>query len=154
MAMTENDKIAKYGVVVQLVASRTKPDKKPYEIRKKDGVYACNCTGWVFSKEIPKGCKHIKCYLDSGNLQQKAIQLTELQIVEKCLKTAGLYDILRQAFVRDIPDRNTTQSLAESNSFKLHLARLAQALLPHFNGKAEMEAISVSTDIRLIYLED
>ena len=154
MAMTENDKIVKYGVIVCHVQSRTESDAEPYKIRLKDGIHHCNCKGWIFSKEVPKSCKHIKAFLKENGKTQKVAELNELQIVEKCLKTAGLYDIIRQAFVRDIPVRNTAQSLAESNQFRLHLARLAQALLPHFNGQAGMEAISISTDIRLIYLED
>lgn len=142
MAKTENEKIAQYGPVVQLVASRTTPGKKPYEIRLREGVYACNCTAWIFSKEVPKGCKHIKYYLSVMQSVQKAVQITELQIVSKCLKTSGLYDLIRMA-------SQTEQA------FQHKLARLAQALLPYLGGAGEpAEAVSVSGDVRLIYLED
>jgi hypothetical protein len=142
MAKTENEKIAQYGPVVQLVASRTTPGKKPYEIRLKEGVYACNCTAWVFSKEVPKSCKHLRYYFSVMSQTQKAVQLTELQIVSKCLKTSGLYDLIRMA-------SQTEQA------FQHKMARLAQALLPYFGGAGEpVECMSSNSDVRLIYLED
>jgi len=143
MAKTENEKIAQYGPIVQMVASRTTPGKKPYEIRLKDGVYACNCTAWIFSKAVPKDCKHLNFYFSVMDRTQKAVQLTELQIVSKCMKTAGLYDVVRMA------------SLTEQ-AFQHKLSRLAQALLPWLGGPGEPEAAVAngSGDVRLIYLED
>jgi len=142
MAKTENEKIAQYGPVVQLVASRTTPGKKPYEIRLKDGVYACNCTAWIFSKIVPKDCKHLKYYFSVLQRVQKVVQLTELQIVSKCMKTAGLYDVVRSVSQTE-------------EAFQHKLARLAQALLPYFGGAGEpAESVSGCGDVRLIYLED
>lgn len=34
-----------------------------YDISIRDGIYKCACMAWVFSKETPKTCKHLKTYL-------------------------------------------------------------------------------------------
>jgi hypothetical protein len=142
MAMTENDKIAKYGVVVCHVQSRTTPGEEPYKIRLKDGIHHCNCKGYVFSKEVPKSCKHIKAYLAENGKTQKTVELTEVQITEKCLRTAGCYDPIRMSCV--------------SNEAMQHkLARLAQALLPYFGGNGPEEDLPMAKPgiIRTIYLD-
>jgi hypothetical protein len=143
MAMTENDKIAKYGVVVCHVASNTDRTAEPYKIRLKDGIHHCNCKGWIFSKEVPKSCKHIKAYLKENGKTQKVVELTELQITEKCLKTAGCYDPIKE-------------SCPTSEAFQHKLARLAQALLPYFGGNRPEEEMTNGhpEDIRTIYLDD
>ena len=142
MAMTENDKIAKYGPVVQLVASHSRPGEEPHQIRLKDGIHSCDCKGFIFSKAVPKICKHIECYLKQANVKQKVVELTELQIVEKCLKTAGCYD----------PIKASCDGLGPE-SFRHKLARLAQAFLPYLGGNGPLEEIT-SSDIRTIYLDD
>lgn len=139
--MTENDKIAKYGVVVQLVMSHSKPDEGAHAIRMKDGVYACDCKGWVFSKSVPKTCKHIDFYLKQAKVSQKVVELTEIQITEKCLKTAGCYDAVKN----DCPTLE---------AFQHKLARLAQALLPYFGGNGPALAMDTTNDIRTIWLDD
>ncbi|MFA5767308.1 MAG: hypothetical protein WC919_05270 [Candidatus Paceibacterota bacterium] len=143
MAMTENDKIAKYGVVVCHVQSRTDPGEEPYKIRLKDGIHHCNCKGWIFSKEVPKSCKHIKAYLAEKGKTQKVAEVTEQEIVEKCLRTAGCYDPIKD-------------SCADSRALHHKLARLAQALLPYFGGNGPVEATSsrpMVEEIRTIYLD-
>jgi hypothetical protein len=142
MAMTENDKIVKYGVVVCHVASHTSPGEEPYKIRLKDGIHHCNCKGFVFSKEVPKSCKHIKRYLQEAGKTQKVVELTELQITEKCLRTAGCYEPIER-------------SCESRQAFQHKLARLAQALLPYFGGNGPVEERSTNSgDIRTIFLED
>ena len=140
--MTENDKIARYGAIVQLVGSRTKPDQKPYEVRIKDGIHSCNCTGFVMSKEVPKSCKHIKAYLAEKGKTQKVAEVTEQQIVEKCLRTAGCYDPIKDSCI-------------DSRALQHKLARLAQALLPYFSGNSPVETSTTAFDdeIRTIYLD-
>jgi hypothetical protein len=141
MAMTENDKIAKYGPVVCHVASHTTPGDEPYKIRLKDGIHHCNCKGWIFSKEVPKSCKHIKAYLAANGKTQKVVQLTEIQIAEKCLRSAGCYD----------PIKN---SCASTEAFQHKLARLAQELLPYFGGNGPVDNLAAANDdIRVIYLD-
>ena len=141
--MTENDKIARYGVVVCHVASHTHRDKEPYQIRFKEGIHTCNCTGFVMSKEVPKSCKHIKAFLQQGGMTQKTVELTEIQITEKCLRTAGCYDPIRV-------------SCDGSMAFQHKLARLAQALLPYFGGNGPASSLPDSTApeiVRTIYLD-
>jgi hypothetical protein len=140
MAMTENDKIAKYGVVVCHVQSRTDPGEEPYKIRLKDGIHHCNCKGWIFSKEVPKSCKHIKAYLAEKGKTQQVAELTEIQITEKCLRTAGCYE----------PIRN---SCADSKAFQHKLTRLAQALLPYLGGGGPVEEVGGDEIVRTIYLD-
>ena len=138
--MTENDKIARYGAIVQLVGSHTKPDKVPYEVRLKEGVHSCNCTAFVMSKEVPKSCKHIKAYLVEKGKTQKVVELTEIQVTEKCLRTAGCYDTIKDSCI-------------SPQAFQHKLARLAQALLPYFGGNGPVEEAAASNDIRTIYLD-
>jgi hypothetical protein len=142
--MTENDKIARYGAIVQLVGSRSKPDQKPYEVRFKDGVHSCNCTGFVMSKEVPKSCKHIKAYLVEKGKTQKAVELTEIQITEKCLRTAGCYDPLKESCI-------------SLQAFQHKVARLALALMPYLGGQ-NPDAVASNEcsgdDVRLITLDD
>lgn len=139
MAMTENDKITKYGPVVCHVQSRTEPGEEPYKIRLKDGIHHCNCKGWIFSKEVPKSCKHIKAYLAEKGKTQKVVEQTELQITEKCLRTAGCYEPIKD-------------SCPTTEAFNHKLARLAQALLPYFGGNGPVEETR-SDDIRTIFLD-
>jgi hypothetical protein len=146
--MTENDKIARYGAIVQLVGSRTKPDKTPYEVRLKDGIHSCNCTGFVMSKEVPKSCKHIKGYLVEKGKTQKVAELTEVQIVEKCLRTAGCYDPIKDSV------RVALTGMTLEATFKHKLERLAQALLPYFGGNGPVEnTFSSEPVVRTIYLD-
>ncbi|MFA5379340.1 MAG: hypothetical protein WC455_26525 [Dehalococcoidia bacterium] len=142
MAMTENDKIVKYGVVVCHVASNTDRTAIPYKIRLKDGIHHCDCKGYIFSKEVPKSCKHIKAYLKENGKTQQVAELTELQITEKCLHSAGCYDPIRS-------------SCESQEAFKHKLARLAQALLPYFggNGPATESPIFNPDIVRTIYLD-
>jgi len=142
MAMTENDKIQKYGVVVCHVQSRTDPGEEPYKIRLNDGIHHCNCKGWIFSKEVPKSCKHIKAYLAENGKTQKTIELTEVQIIEKCLRTSGCYDPIKASCV-------------SGEAMQHKLARLAQALLPYFGGNGPEEDLPVAKPgiIRTIYLD-
>lgn len=144
--MTENDKIARYGVIVCHVGSHTKPEKTPYEIRLKDGIHTCNCTGFVMSKEVPKSCKHIKEFLRQGGVKQKAVELTELQITEKCLRTAGCYDPIKESI------RTPLAGMSLEATFQHKIARLAQALLPYFGGNGPIEE-NRSDDIRTIFLD-
>ena len=142
MAMTENDKIVKYGVVVCHVQSRTDPGEEPYKIRLKDGIHHCNCKGWIFSKEVPKSCKHIKAYLAENGKQQKVVALTEIQITEKCLRTAGCYDPIKASCG------------GSHEAFQHKLARLAQAFLPYLGGNGPIEESSSGSaveEIRTIY---
>jgi hypothetical protein len=140
MAMTENDKIQKYGVVVCHVVSHTNPDEEPYKIRLKDGVYHCNCRGWVFSKEVPKSCKHIRAFLAEKGKTQQVAELTEIQITEKCLRTAGCYEPIKA-------------SCADSKAFQHKLTRLAQALLPYYLGSGPVEEARGDEIVRTIYLD-
>ena len=55
--MTEMDKVARYGPVVQRFNSASQPDKI-YDVRCLDGVYTCNCKGWIFNRDRPKHCRH------------------------------------------------------------------------------------------------
>lgn len=55
--MTPAEKLAKYGPIVLECNSRSEPDKTHF-VRCKDGVYSCNCKGWIFNREKPKRCKH------------------------------------------------------------------------------------------------
>jgi hypothetical protein len=143
MAMTENDKIAKYGVVVCHVQSRTDPGEEPYKIRLKDGIHHCNCKGWIFSKEVPKSCKHIKAYLAENGKTQKVAELTDVQIVEKCLRTAGCYEPIKVA-------------CESSQALQHKLLRLAQALTPYFGSTGpalDTAALPAEGVIRTIYLD-
>ena len=145
--MTENDKIQKYGVVVCHVASHTDPGEEPYKIRLKEGIHHCNCKGWIFSKEVPKCCKHIKAYLREKGTTQKVVELSEIQITEKCLRTAGCYDSIKDS-CQPSPGQTAQQALQHK------LARLAQALLPYFGGNSPVEVTAAMPDtIRTIYLD-
>jgi len=144
MAMTENDKIAKYGVVVCHVQSRTDPGEEPYKIRLKDGIHHCNCKGWIFSKEVPKSCKHIRAYLAENGKTQKVAELSDVEIVEKCLRTAGCYNPLKDSCRGD------------STVLQHKLKRLAQALTPYFGGNGpvlDTAAIPTEGVVRTIYLD-
>lgn len=137
MAMSENDKIKKYGPVVCHVKSRESGDE--YQIRLKDGVHHCNCRGFIFSKEVPKSCKHIKAFLEQNGTRQKAAELTEVQITERCLRTAGMYDTLKE-------------NCKDAFGFQHQLSRLAQALTPYFGGSGPVES-AASDDIRVIFFD-
>lgn len=142
MAMTENDKIKKYGPIVCHVRSRTTDDE--YQIRRKDGIHHCNCKGFVFSKEVPKCCKHIKAFLADNAITQQVAKLDELQITEKCLRTAGCYDPIKM-------------SCADSAAFQHKLKRLAQALMPYFGGNGPVDETTVKPvieeEIRTIWFD-
>ena len=55
---------SRYGPVVLECSSATDPTKKPYEVRRRDGHYTCNCKGWIFCKgqnlkhNGDKRCRH------------------------------------------------------------------------------------------------
>jgi hypothetical protein len=149
MAMTENDKIAKYGVVVCHVASHTERDAEPYKIRLKDGIHHCNCKGWVFSKDVPKTCKHIKAYLADKGKTQKVAELSDVQIVEKCLRTAGCYEPIKDSC------RVPLAGMSLEATFQHKLARLVQALMPYFGGNGPIEDTASTAEpvIRTIYLD-
>jgi len=53
MAMTEADKVTRYGPVVCRMNSVSQPEKV-YEVRYLDGKYSCGCKGWIFKKR----CRH------------------------------------------------------------------------------------------------
>ena len=55
--MTPGEKLAKYGPIVLECNSKSEPDKTHF-VRCKDGVFSCNCRGWIFNREKPKRCKH------------------------------------------------------------------------------------------------
>ncbi|MFA5766469.1 MAG: hypothetical protein WC919_00910 [Candidatus Paceibacterota bacterium] len=141
MAMTENDKIQKYGPVVFRFASRSSGEE--YLIRLKEGIHHCNCKGFIFSKEVPKSCKHIKAYFVENGKTQKVAELTDVQIVEKCLRTAGCYDPIKA-------------SCESSQAFQHKLLRLAQAFTPYFGGTGpalDTTALPEVGVIRTIYLD-
>jgi len=48
----------RYGPVVLECFSRSDPDKDPYRVRCKDGLFTCNCKGWIFNRDRPKRCRH------------------------------------------------------------------------------------------------
>jgi len=143
--MTENDKIAKYGPIVCHVTSHNEPDKT-YAVRLKDGIHQCSCKGWIFSKEVPKSCKHIKAYLADNSKVQKVAESTDMQIVEKCLRTAGCYDPIKNSCER---------AVNPSWELKHKLARLTQALMPYLGGEKPVleSAVAEKGIIRTIYLD-
>jgi hypothetical protein len=51
--MTEDEKVNRYGPIVALVESRS--ENKTYEVRHRDGSFACQCRGWQFRKK----CHHV-----------------------------------------------------------------------------------------------
>lgn len=55
--MTPSEKLSKYGPIVMECLSKSDLDKT-YYVRCKDGVYSCNCRGWIFNKDRPKRCRH------------------------------------------------------------------------------------------------
>jgi hypothetical protein len=53
---------AKSYTVLAEVQSKSTGDT--YQIRRGgDDVTYCNCKGWIFSKSVPKSCKHLRAYL-------------------------------------------------------------------------------------------
>jgi len=119
--------------IVCHVRSHTTDDE--YLIRRKEGIHHCNCKGFIFSKEVPKCCKHIKTSLAEQNITQKVAKLTEQQIVEKCLKTAGIYEMIKQTCNR---------AGAGHDAVNKHVARLAQALMPYFGGGGPVDETTVA----------
>lgn len=54
--MDEKEKVMRWGPVVNRFKSKSNPKNPPYEVRKKDGKYTCNCKGFIFNKH----CDHVK----------------------------------------------------------------------------------------------
>lgn len=139
MAMTENDKIAKYGPIVSFVGSMSHKDKKPYEIRCKDGIHTCNCGGFPFSKEIPKSCKHIRFYL--GDKAQRATVAVESRIVTSLLTAAGLIGKLKD--------------LLGAAGYNRAVEMMATHLKPHLGVNPQPIAnVGADDDVRLLMLDD
>ena len=80
----------------------------------------------------------------SSGKQQKVVALTEIQITEKCLRTAGCYDPIKASCG------------GSHEAFQHKLARLAQAFLPYLGGNGPIEESSSGSaveEIRTIYLD-
>ena len=74
--MTSDQIEERHGPVVLECASKSKPGDKPYEVRRKAGRLSCNCKGWIFSRSVPKECKHTRTA--SGMLLSGELTVTEI----------------------------------------------------------------------------
>ena len=71
--MTEADKVARYGPVVQRFNSASLPDII-YDVRYLSGVYTCNCKGWIFNRDKPKHCRHTDYLQADKSFKSEKIQ--------------------------------------------------------------------------------
>lgn len=93
MAMTEADKVARYGLVVCRVNSKSDPGKK-YAVRQKEGSLSCNCKGWIFNRATPKRCRHTDAVPQGEPSGRAAMRHSARRIIDEC----GLTTLVGAAF--------------------------------------------------------
>lgn len=89
--MTEAEVADRYGEVVARYNS-TRNAANVYEVRRKDGVLACSCPGWRFSKVRPRACRHTERVAQGLDDDQAA--------AERTARIAQFQDVLNSASVR------------------------------------------------------
>jgi hypothetical protein len=127
MAMTEQEKLFKYGPVVAIVQSGSQPDKK-YEVRHHSGTntYSCQCKGWA----IRKVCTHTRVTSGDTTIKIKA-------------PTVG---VVRPAPVPQRPDLHVVSvNLAESIVGKMSVKPAAQAIERTLRDMIAAFSVSVPT---------
>jgi hypothetical protein len=144
MAMTEQDKIDKYGPVVCLVRSASDPTKQR-EIRTKDGtIHTCACTGFVMDRKKAEAehrlqtCKHVNFYLKKKGEHDQRMSAgieTEKTIISGMLAAVGLVGTIREAVGNRIYEN------------KLEL--MARHLKPHITGKDATKAATAAIEAGL-----
>ena len=157
MAMTENDKIEKYGPVVSIVQSASDPSKQR-EIRTKDGViHTCPCTAFVMDRKKAEAagriqtCKHIEFYLKKKGERDTRLAHTceiEKKMLSECFAAVGIVGIIRDA----------VGNVAYEN--KLHVMAMNLKGKITGTGKTAAEAAAAVSgscgedDLRVLVLED
>ena len=158
MAMTENGKIEQYGPIVSLIQSKSDPDKKPYEIRTKNGVvHTCSCTAWIMDRKKAEAegrlrtCKHIKFYLGKKEAHDARLAAgieAEKKIISEIFAACGLVGKLREFLGNGVYEQKLTM--------------MAQHLKPHIGGKSaatiaaelEVDIMCAKDDLRVLIFDD
>ena len=165
MAMTENDKIEKYGPLVSQVKSGDpkKADRDPYEIRTKDGViHSCNCTAFVMDRKKAEDagriqtCKHIEFYLKKkGERDARLAQTCEVEkkMLSECFAAVGIVGIIRDA-VGNVAYENKLHVMAMNLKGKITGTGKTAATTAAAEAAAAVSGSCGEDDLRVLVLED
>ncbi len=163
MAMTEADKIQKYGPIVAKVNSNSDPDKI-WDVRMRGGVYNCGCKGWIFSKESPRSCRHTRAAQGKGPISKtsstKKTATTRpaaptksrwVQVIEQLFRDVPVIGRLVQRYLSQQEQVLAIQAMANSLEVQLGALKAAQ-----FQAEVAIAAAEVEEEegIRLITLAE